>query len=273
MKLGQLTLKESQQNTSIARTSTRSLLGGASRLLLGLLVTGRLLTANATVTGLVNTGSDGHGSLLAAGAIQPGWTITEIDPLNPPGTLTPANPPHNAYVVQPNVSWLPESASSASKWVSYCYPLYQGGDVLREYTYSLSFLAAAGDDVSFRVSADNSTRAYLNDKTSGLVFDWGTLDPYSWTPFVSWSPWIKVSDLQEGENTLMLVVRNLPQGVDNPTGLRVEFLDGPEPVVIPEPATWIAGALLLLPFGVRFCSTLRLPAAAPAQAKSREIRR
>lgn len=225
-------------------------------LVLGLFLSSSFV-AGAAITGLINTGTDGSGSLLADGSVQPGWTITSVVPSNPPGGLTPPTPPSSAYVVTAYGYWIPNNA--VSKWISYSTPLFTGGDIYREFTYSLTFQAAAGDNFFMRFSADNGTKAYLNQTpSSGLLFDWGSPDAGNFTAFQSFSPWLNVSGVGNGQNTLTFVVDNLNQDYLNPTGLRVEFsLEEPQLAVVPEPSTFLAGALLMLPFGLARLRLLR----------------
>lgn len=177
----------------------------------------------ATPIGLINTGADSIGSPLAEGSVQPGWSITAVDPSNPPGGLTPPILPSSVFVVPAfRVAWIPNN--DVSKWISYSTPLYTGGDVYREFTYSLTFQAARNDNFFMRMAGDNGTMAYLNQTTpAAQLLDWGSKDGNNFSGFGSWSPWFDVSGLMEGDNTLTFVVYNLTSSIDNPTGLRVEF--------------------------------------------------
>ena len=226
-----------------------------------------LTPVRAALSGLINTGTDVNGSLLPFGSVQPGWTITGVNPPNPPGGLTPATPPYNTYVVQPYYNYLPVNPGDASQWISYSYPLCVSGDNYRLYAYQLSFQAAQGDSFYMRVAVDNAAQVSLA-QTSGAnqVFNWGSIAdwgaPGSLTPLYTWSPWTEVSGLQNGDNTLTCLVANWSQNYLNPAALRVEFsLIQPQgvpivPIVpVPEPSTYIAGVLSLLPFGA---SALRI---------------
>ncbi len=175
--------------------------------------------------GLINTGTDPSGALLPDGTIQPGWTITAVNPGNPPGGLTPPTPPSETFVVPAFPGfWMPNNPGDASKWISYSYPLYQTADTYRDFIYQLSFVATGHDDFSFRVSADNGTKVYLNQESDpNLLLDYSALDPYDTTPFGNWSPWIDVSDLLPDHNTFICDVANLDGQGGNPSGLRVEF--------------------------------------------------
>ena len=188
-----------------------------------------VLRVDAEVTGLINTGTDGNGSLLPVGSIQGGWTITAVTPPQPAGGLSPSDPPSSAFVVDPYLNWM-SSSSPASGWISYQYPLYTGGDVSRQFTYALTFTAGSGGTFLTRMAGDNGVSLFLNNTTS-FVADWG-FDPSSGLHFQSWSPWVEVSGFSSGENTLLFVVDNLSGGDGNPTGLRVEFAAIPEPSVL-----------------------------------------
>ena len=184
---------------------------------------------DAAVTGLINTGTDGSGSVLPIGSVQSGWTITAVTPPQPGRRLDPPDPPSSAFVVDPYLNWGP-SYSSASGWISYQTPLYTGGDESRLFTYSLTFTADNGDAFLTRMAADNGVAAFLNH-TASLLADW-SFDPSSGLHFQSWSPWVEVSGFPSGQNTLLFAVNNLGSESGNPTGLRVEFAPIPEPSVL-----------------------------------------
>ena len=214
---------------------------------------------HAIPIGLINTGTDASGAVLPDGSVQPSWTITAVDPSNPPGGLTPPTPPSNAYVVPAYpVAWLANNA--VSKWISYSTPLYSGGDIYREFTYSLTFQAKPGDDFFIRMAGDNGTIAYLNQTTSsGQLLDWGSKDGNNFSGFGSWSPWIDLSGLNNGDNTLTFVVYNVASSIDNPTGLRVEFSTAqPEIAPVPDkPSMLVTCSLSVVPVGLQGYRVLR----------------
>jgi hypothetical protein len=199
------------------------------------------------VEGLINTGTDASGSRLPAGTVQPGWAITAVTPPNPPGGLIPPIPPSNAYVVEPSLAWTPNELSPASAWISYQSPVSSLGDEARQFRYELKFSAEPGDQFFMRLEADNGVRASLNNATSGLIYQWGPFDPPSDVPYQAWSPWVDVSGFSTRENTLIFDVNNLAHDLANPTGLRVEFSNVPEPLT-----------LRLYGVGLLFCGALGL---------------
>jgi hypothetical protein len=219
------------------------------------------LGSQATTIGLYNTGTGPDGSKLGDETVQPGWQIISVYPGNPPGGLTPTEPPSSAFVVGAAYNWLQNNPGDASKWISYSTPLFTGGDVNREFLYSLNFTASAGDTFWMRFAADNGSKAYLNGTGAGdLLGQIGVNDPGNYTAFASWTGWMQVGGLQDGLNSLIFQVRNLEQDYGNPTGLRVEFSFDPSgntPAPVPESSPWIAGWLLLIPLGAETCKLLR----------------
>ena len=227
-------------------------------------------SANGALVGLINTGRDANGSSLAVGSQQPGWSITSIVPLEPAlGGLTPGTAPYNTYVVEPYpdnsytapYAWLPQGPNDASKWISYSTPLFTGAAYARDYTYSLTFQAGLGDTFNLRWASDQSARVYLNSISSdNLLATWGDLNPLNYAPWHTWSPWLAVSGLMAGNNTLIFQVGDITQNYGNPTGLRVEFdytLTPDAWPTVPEPSTTIAGLLLCVPFGISGIRHLR----------------
>ena len=172
-----------------------------------------------------------------------------------PGAAKPAVP-RVGRASEPGVDT--DRPGDVSRWISYSNPIFQGDDTYREYTYELPFQAEAGDDFYMRVAADNGTHVYLNQVTADHeVLAWGSLDPNNWTPFTTWSPWMNVSDLLSGDNTLICVVANL-EARAQVTGLRVEFGvtgegsgTGWHPVPDSGLPVWLAGICFGIPLAVK----------------------
>lgn len=205
----------------------------------------------------LDTGAGLYGD--AAGTIDPNWTITLLTstgspPGYPPSTTAPYGP-GPAYLVPNSLGWPLSPAGpwvandTTSSWVTYSNPTQTGGDDTGgTYQYQLTFTAANSGVVGVSWLSDNNSTLIVNGITVGTRPNPDIPDPNNYTTFDGWNAAIPIN-IQAGINTIDLDVYNIPQDSGNPTGARVEF------TAVPEPATIISGALMLLPFGA---STLRI---------------
>jgi len=202
------------------------------------------------------------------------WTVSLLStaPVNGAGNVPPGGIPSGpAYLVPNNIGfpfgyWLPNSP--ASSWLTYSTPTEVGGDNTGgTYQYQLQFTAVSSGTVNVSWLSDNDSWLYINGGgySSYLV---GAKPGPDYSTFGAWNTPIALSLTAGDSYTINLDVFNEPQGYGNPTGANVEFTGDvsvtPDPSpfannsvisAVPEPATLISGALLLLPFGA---STLRI---------------
>jgi hypothetical protein len=175
------------------------------------------------IEGLLNTGVDEFGNVLATGQLEQNYTMT--------GPSAPARviAPHPLYVAAPaGAAWIgPASGNITSP----------DGD----YTYSIMFdmkgLDVATAMISAQVSSDNRIRVLLNDNL--VNFDIGSEGYRFLTDLL-------IEDgFESGLNTLSFVVTNEPHYKLNPTGLLIANLSGSAMGAppVPEPST---AALLVL---------------------------
>jgi hypothetical protein len=207
---------------------------------------GVTLCAAAHASFVLNTGTDANND-----GRDDNWVLRSVAPNSP---LPPGNRPDGwslpgpAYLVATVTfpldpvkgPWVLNDPNST--WISYASPVHIGAENTYNYTYRLVF-STIGGSVPVRWLSDNSSNLYLDGVLAGSR-------PQG-TSFAAWNTPVALG-LSPGMHTLDLEVRNLGQmNWGNPTGVRVEFPDG---MPVPEPATVLFGALLLLPFGA---STLR----------------
>ena len=140
-------------------------------------------------------------------------------------------------------SWLSNSSSAASKWLTPAPNALQSYDAKSPglYEYSLSFDLTGYREESARLAARWATDNFGEVTLNGLTL--GSSDA-----FTRWTSFEALSGFRPGLNTLTFSVTNYQQLTGNPTGLRVEFLNSfVSPV--PEPAEWLtlsAGTLLIV---------------------------
>lgn len=205
----------------------------------GLLAIAPASQAAASMLDLFNTGVNSLGVPLADGTIgDTHYSLTSV-----PGdtTVTRVRTSVGNYPIGP---WLPDNVTSA--WIgpnndsSLDGPV---GNYTYETTFNLTGLNPYTASITGKWSTDNDgVRILLNGVDTGNLAT-------SFTQFsVGYVPFTISSGFLSGLNTLDFVVNN----GGGPTGLRVEMSGTASPV--PEPSSILAGALLLLPFGV---STLR----------------
>lgn len=181
-------------------------------------------SAHATI---FNTGGDANGD-----RIDDHWTLTNITPTPTPAQ---ANIP-NAYLVTTQAGNFPFGPwianDNVSKWITYSDGLFIGTDVTdRTFTYQQTF-TSGNETALIRWLSDNDSYVYLD----GNLIDSRTGNGNN---FSSWNNYVNLN-LTAGSHTLRVDVVNagIP-GTGNPTGLRFE--------AVPEPSTYAAAALLILP--------------------------
>lgn len=189
-------------------------------------------TAEAVPITLFNTGADGSGSLLAAGDLDPHWTITtsaEGSFSTPAPAITQLN--HPAWLANgPNSNWISVVAAGTT-------PAAEGAYVY-ETTFDLTGLAPSSAQITGQFSVDNNvTDVLLNGASTGI----------NGGGFSVFIPFTINSGFIAGVNTLAFEVLNAGASA-NPHGLRVE-LSGT--ALVPEPSTLslVAGIGLVGLFG------------------------
>lgn len=205
---------------------------------------GLLLAAStqAATIGLSNTGVDALGVPLANGT-TPDLHYSLVSAPAGAATSTRVLTSADGYPVGP---WLGDTVTSA--WIGPNTADANGpvGNYTYRTTFDLTGLDPLTATITGRWSTDNNGIAILlngantgNPGTSFTQFSEG---------YVSFSI---ASGFVAGVNTLDFQVYN----GGGPTGLRVEMSG--TAAVVPEPTTVVAGALLLLPFGVSLVRTAR----------------
>ncbi len=218
--------------------------------------------ASAQVSGLYNTGVDSSGAVLPNGTISdPHYILTSI-PSGSPTDLSQVEIVTSAFGypistggwlgddsasawLTPNPAGNPAGYRSGASTSTYYSASDPHTDLVGQYIYKTTFqMGNNAVAISGEIATDDAiTDIYLNGKSLGITVADGTSDN-SWVPFT-----IDASDFSNfnlnGVNTLDFDVYN----DGSITGLRVEWSP------VPEPTTMVAGALLLLPFGM---STLRM---------------
>ena len=202
-----------------------------------------LLGGTAQATFSFNTGVD------AGGGVDANWTLASVNPASAPG----GEAPPNAFIASDGAPTYPFPFNgywvhndSTSKWITYSTPLYTGGDSGRTFDYQLTFTVSSPETIQVRWLSDNNSDLWLDGVNTGTLI--GSRAPASaqnYNTFNAWNNYIPVN-LSAGTHTFDVMVDNIGQSSDNPTGMRFE--------AVPEPTTVLAGALLLLPFGA---STIR----------------
>ncbi len=163
---------------------------------------------------LFGTGFDNSGQLLAAGQVDPNWTIT--GPAGPSGAFVVVS---DGFPIPP---WLANDAQS--QWIS-TQPTNNNNGPPGDYTYQTTFdLTGYVPDLaelSFTMTADDQIiDVLINGQSTGK----------SYTGFGGISaPQAITTGFVGGVNTLSFVVRN-GEMLDNPTGFRVALSGTAQPL-------------------------------------------
>lgn len=199
-----------------------------------LLTTFVCASANATIyssiPGVFSTGVDNGGVPLAAGTVDPHYTLTS----SPAGAVS-------AKVTAPYFMWAEGTATSA--WINHAGNGSAGTEGY--YTYSLVFSLNGFDETTASISGvwatDNTATILLNGNPTGITHS----TPWE---FVNFDSFTINSGFLPGANTLSFVVYNVPTTDSiNPTGLQVNITSAL--AVVPEPSSFAlmaaAGAVAL----------------------------
>jgi autotransporter-associated beta strand protein len=184
-----------------------------------------VVTVGNLFTGLFNTGLANNGTLLAGGASDPHWTLTQsADPNYPgPSDFVISAPLGNYLTNGPNSQWITPS---------------DGGNIAGgQFTYHTTFLLDTVDPSNSIIignwTSDNQgLDIQLNGVSTGIT-NFGAVA--SFTAFTITNGFV------QGLNTLDCVITNLPGGGNNPSAIRVEahgygkFLPPTAPSIVQSP--------------------------------------
>jgi len=211
-----------------------------------------------TIPGLYNTGVDDEGNVLPIGSSEIHYSVhgASDDAYIVPEVFH--SPGSRAWVTAPAGSaWIGPNTTS-STWPTDPTGLYY-------YTLQITFTIAVINPSLVQIAglwaADDTSEIWVNGIFSGFAKSgWDTfsrLDPFLLQGFVL------------GENSIEFRVQNIDQTQypdGNPSGLLVAGLTAVDdgslelptpPGVVPEPSTYLAGALLILPLGTQLIRRLR----------------
>ena len=169
------------------------------------------LTVITPLAGVFNTGVDASGTPLAAGAVDPHYTIT----VNPDGTVPDAIAENEGFPIAPAGPWLANNA--ASKWIG---PRPEtAGAAGGAYTYAVTI------DLTGRDPSDIRLVGHWASDNSGLTIAVNGVETANSNPgtFGVWTPFVLASSnatFVAGPNLIEFKVNNDTLGY---TGLRVEF--------------------------------------------------
>jgi len=207
-------------------------------------------SSQASLVSSLDTGAGQYANNQVAHAplTDPNWTVSLLSAnQTPPGILT-----GKAYLVPNDIGfpippWLANSLTST--WITYSQPTQVNGDNTGgTYQYQTSFSADQSGTIGINYASDNNGYLYINGTQYS---DNGSSE----STFEQWTTY-NLSVTAGHVYTVDLDVYNQPQGNGNPTGANVQFTGtGVDVTPVPEASTVLAGALMLLPFGV---STLRI---------------
>lgn len=192
------------------------------RLAIGVLAVA-LATSSASavpISGLYTTGVDN------AGTTQPGLDIHYV---LTPGSISTFAVTDPGWPIFPNGPWVANTlGANGSRWIS---PAANSNAIGANYSYLTQFTLPANAILSTAMinglwaTDDNSMDIYLN----------GNLNPNVSAGFTSLVPFMVTNGFQIGLNNLEFRLTNAFPNQLNPTGLRIERIDGKYQV--PEPAS------------------------------------
>jgi hypothetical protein len=175
------------------------------------------------IEGLLNTGVDQLGNVLAVGTLEENYSMT--------------GPLSSARVIGPHRTWA--GAPGGAAWIGPA-PGNTTSPV-GDYTYSIMFdmtgLDLATAMISAQVCSDNRTRVLLNGNV--VSFDSGSLG------FLSLTDLLIEDGFTSGLNTLSFVVTNQPFSFLNPSGLLIANISGSAMAASPAPEPSTAVLLVL----------------------------
>ncbi len=185
---------------------------------------------------LFNTGVDASKAVLADGTPDPHYLLVDV----------PAGSPATALKMIAHPAWVPNSATSA--WIGpYVNPATTAHGGIYKYSYQLDLTGydPASVVITGRWSSDNQSAMFVNISLNNTPVS--SIPDYA---FQYWWTFTLNSGFVSGLNSLEFHVVNqdvgpggIPgQNTGNPTGLRVEFLEG-NALPIPEPVFFQFGAL------------------------------
>jgi hypothetical protein len=212
---------------------------------------GLTISAQANLIPLFNTGVDAGGVVLANGTTpDPHYSLIAV-PSGSSATLVLSSA--GGFPIGP---WLGDNA--LSRWIRPNNGGTSGqdsdpaGTYVFRTTFDLTGLNPLTASISGGWSTDNNgSSVLLNGVNTGIAAT-------SFTQFqTGFAPFTISSGFVAGINTLDFVVVNGAGTSGNPTGLRVEMTGNAAVAPVPEPSTYIAGALLAIPFGLQGIRCLR----------------
>jgi autotransporter-associated beta strand protein len=185
-----------------------------------------VVTVGNLFTGLFNTGLADNGTLLAGGAVDSHWTLSQSADPNYPG-------PSDFVITAPLSSYIANGPNS--QWIT---PSDGGNVAGGQFTYHTTFLLDTVDPSNSVIhgnwTSDNQgLDIQLNGVSQGIT-NFGAVG--SFTPFTITNGFV------QGLNTLDCVITNLPGGGNNPSAIRVEahgygkFLPPTAPSIVQTPA-------------------------------------
>lgn len=194
----------------------------------GLVLAIAIASATSAHATIFNSGIDTNGD-----RIDDHWNLTGISTVA--GLPATASIP-NAYLVTTQAGNFPFGPwianDNVSKWITYSDGLFIGTDTTtRTFSYTQTF-TSGNTTALIRWLSDNDSYVYLDNNLVGSRVSGGS-------NFTTWNNWVNLN-LTAGSHTLRIDVVNIGiSGGGNPTGLRFE--------AVPEPSTYVAAALLMLP--------------------------
>lgn len=234
------------------RTKTRLPFGNSIEgiMTMAVLVLGTVTSRGALVEipGLYNTGVDDSGNVLPLHSIDPHYKLSGAASVAYVVPIVFHSPGNQAWVTPPPGSaWIGPNPTDST------WPTDPVGSYYYKLTITIDLTGTGYDPDTLQIAGqwatDNSGQIWLNGQNTGFTTeDWG---------FARLSPFVLQGAFSDGVNLLEFRVLNSATS-PNPSGLLVANLaaavDGsltlptiPPDTVVPEPSTFVGGALLSLP--------------------------